>query len=263
MKPYYSEAGIEIYHGDCREILPSLPPIDLVLTDPPYEEEAHIITRRTRALLEDRAVYQNIPFGQMTDDLRAALCGIPCNWLLMFCQAEAVKTYKDLLGEKYRRPMVWIKPDSSPQFTGDRPAMGYESIVCAWCSGGRSKWNGGGRRGVFTYLISDGNTRQHSTQKPLGLIKELMTLFSLGGIVLDPCMGSGTTLRAAKDMGLDAIGIDTDEGNCEIAANRLRQEVKNCGRHFQSGLQGWVWELDVERVPGLFFSFHSSELAEG
>jgi len=101
--------------------------------------------------------------------------------------------------------------------------MGYESIVAAWCAEGKSKWNGGGKRGVFTYLISDGNTSQHPTQKPLPLIKELLTLFSLGGIVLDPFMGSGTTLRAAKDLGRRAIGIEIEERYCEIAARRCNE----------------------------------------
>jgi len=199
--------------------------IDLVLTDPPYEKEAHDITRRTRAALEKRDVYQNIPFDKMTEELRQIVCAIPCNWLLIFCQAEAVGLYQTLLGKKYRRPMVWIKPDSCPQFTGDRPAMGYESIVAAWCSAGRSRWNAGGKRGVYTAMCSSGRETKHPTEKPRVLFKELLVDFSLGGTVLDPFMGSGTTLRAAKDLGLRALGIELEERYCEMAANRLSQGI--------------------------------------
>lgn len=228
--PFYEDvdAGIQIFHGDCREIVPNLcDPIDLVLTDPPFEEEAHDITRRTRAFLEDRSVYEDIPFPKITEELRAFICNLNCNWLLTFCQAEAVDKFKQLLGPKYRRPMVWVKPDSSPQFTGDRPAMGYETIVCAWCSGGRSRWNGGGKRGVFEHQIRDGNDRVHPTQKPFPLIMELTELFSLGGTILDPFLGSGTTLLAAKRLKRKAIGIELNKDFCAIAAERLDATLKD------------------------------------
>ena len=225
MKPYYQDSHCTIYHGNCFDVLPDLPEIDLILTDPPYEDEAHIITRRTRAVLENRKVYADIDFGKMNEETRLFLCEMKCNWLLTFCQAEAVYLYKELLKEKYRRPMVWIKPDSSPQFTGDRPAMGYESIVAAWCTGGRSKWNAGGKRGVYTHLGTSGRFGGHPTEKPLKLMIELISDFSLEGLILDPFMGSGTTLRAAKDLNRKAIGIELEEKYCEIAVKRLQQEV--------------------------------------
>ncbi|MCP4540130.1 MAG: site-specific DNA-methyltransferase [Chloroflexi bacterium] len=229
MDPYYEHAGITIYNCDCREVLPTLEPVDLVLTDPPYETEAHTKTRRTRAFLEGRSVYQNITFEKLDEITRAFICKIDCNWLVIFCQAEAVFQYRSLLKGAYRRPMVWIKPDSAPQFTGDRPAMGYESIVCAWNANGKSRWNAGGKRGVYTHLCSSGKFGGHPTEKPLGLISELMCDFSLGGTILDPFMGSGTTLVAAKELGRRAIGIEIEEKYCEIAAKRLSQEVLDFG----------------------------------
>lgn len=68
--------------------------------------------------------------------------------------------------------------------------------------------------------------RCHTTQKPLELMKELVALFTdPGELILDPFMGSGTTLRAAKDCGRKAIGIELEEKYCEVAAKRMRQEV--------------------------------------
>jgi site-specific DNA-methyltransferase (adenine-specific) len=224
VKPYYEKDGITIFHGDCRDILPTLEPVDLVLTDPPYGIEAHTPMRRTRATIEGHRDSDVIPFASITQGQLTMLSTIPCNWLVSFCQAEQVKDYQDTLGAKYVRPMVWIKPDSAPQFIGDRPAMGYETIVTAWCSAERRMWNGKGRRGVFSVNVTD-YKHCHPTQKPIVLMRELIELFCLGGTILDPFMGSGTTLRAAKDLGRKAIGIEIEEKYCEIAAKRLAQEV--------------------------------------
>jgi site-specific DNA-methyltransferase (adenine-specific) len=224
MTPYYQDSHCVIWNADCREVLPTLGGVDLVLTDPPYDFEAHTCQRRTRAVIEGRKADDSIPFAQISTEDYIALLSIQCNWLVAFCQAEMVATYRDLLGDSYRRAMVWIKPDSAPQFTGDRPAMGYESIVCAWRAAGKSKWNSGGKRGVYTYLQGHSRTSGHPTEKPLGLITELAGDFSLGGLVLDPFMGSGTTLIAAKQLGLKVIGIEKEERWCAAAAKRLSQE---------------------------------------
>ena len=226
MKPYYSDDSVQIFHGDCRDVLPTLDKVDLVLTDPPYEKEAHTALRRTRSVVEARSDQESMPFGAITEELRgwitkdlSAICN---GWSLVFCQAEAVGKYSEMFGSMYRRPMVWVKPDSAPQFTGDRPAMGYESIIAAWCGEGRSTWNGGGRRGVFTENGSN-HVSEHPTEKPIILIRKLIELFWIEGVILDPFMGSGTTLRAAKDLNRKAIGIEIEEKYCEIAANRMSQ----------------------------------------
>src|SRR5690606_26149019 len=103
-------------------------------------------------------------------------------------------------GMSWRRAMVWVKPDSSPQLSGDRPAQGYESIAAAWAGPGRSEWNGGGRRGVFTYGKHDpgcghgGRKNEHPTQKPVRLMTDLVHLFACPGLpVLDAFTGSGST----------------------------------------------------------------------
>ena len=102
--------------------------------------------------------------------------------------------------------------------------MGWEAIAMLHAEKRRLKWNGGGHRAVWTCL----RERQlvQPAQKPLSLVKRLASLFSNpGDTILDPFMGSGTVLRAARDIGCKAIGCELEERYCEIAANRLRQEV--------------------------------------
>jgi site-specific DNA-methyltransferase (adenine-specific) len=210
--------------GDCREVLPTLGRVDAVISDPPYEAQAHTAMRRTRASVEDGAGPSAIPFGAITEDLRSffvSWCLQHCRrWTLAFCQAEAVALYADLFGDAWIRPMVWVKPDSSPQFTGDRPAMGYESIATAWTGEGRPSWNGGGRRGVFN--VACGQNNAHPTQKPTLLLLTLLGLFTEASeTVLDPFMGSGTTGVACAKLGRSFIGIEIDPTYFDIACERI------------------------------------------
>jgi site-specific DNA-methyltransferase (adenine-specific) len=158
------------------------------------------------------------------------MAALSTGWILVFCQIEAAMLWRVQLEEAgaiYRRSCIWVKPDGMPQYSGDRPGMGYETFVACHAPG-RSKWNGGGKHGVFTFNKGEngGIANEHETQKPLKLIKELASLFSNPGeTILDPFMGSGTTLRAAKDLGRKCIGIEIEEKYCEIAVRRLAQGV--------------------------------------
>ena len=126
-------------------------------------------------------------------------------------------------GLRFVRFGIWDKPNGAPQMSGDRPATGWEAIAFFHRAGGAMTWNGGGRRSVFRCNRETGSFT-HKTQKPLRLVKELVSLFSdEGDLLLDPFMGSGTTLRAAKDLGRKAIGIEIEERYCEIAAKRMAQ----------------------------------------
>lgn len=224
-----------LHLGDWRDVLPADLRVNAVITDPPYEAEAHganrILGSGSTREMRERA----LDFDAMTPELRdavasraAAICD---GWFIAFCQAEAVAAWRqssEAAGMKWRRAMVWVKPDSSPQLSGDRPAQGYESIATAWCGGGRSVWNGGGSRGVFTFGKHDagsghgGRKNEHPTQKPVALMNELVHLFSnRDDIVLDPFMGSGSTGIACLQQGRRFVGVERSEHYFDLACRRI------------------------------------------
>lgn len=218
MKPYYEQNGITIYHGDCRDALPSVS-VDVTITDPPYAERTHAGARSGNAIGRRLISFDSFTESELTE-IATKLVQITSRWVLMTCDwhhASQLENSGHLV-----RLGVWIKPNSAPQFTGDRPAMGWEAVAILHRQG-RKQWNGGGHSAVWHHVIEQG---QHPTQKPLGLVKQWVNLFSNPEeLILDPFMGSGTTLRAAKDLGRKAIGIEREERYCEIAAKRLSQEV--------------------------------------
>lgn len=226
-----------MFLGDCREILPHIDVVDAVITDPPYEAEAHAVNRILGSGHKRQMRERALDFEAMTPEMRSMLCNWAADrchgWMLVFCQAEAVADWRAAMehsGVAWRRAMAWVKPDSAPQLSGDRPAQGYETIAAGWCAAGRSVWNGGGRRGVFVCNKHDrgvghgGRSNEHPTQKPVRLMSELVALFSQpGDKVIDPCMGSGTTGIAALALGRAFIGIERDPRYFEIACRRIEQ----------------------------------------
>ena len=190
--PYYDHAGITIYHGDCRDILPHLPKVDLVLTDPPYG---------MRKADWDMEV---VPWWDWVPQVpTAAFCGVRGlfdlprpDWIGAWVRAGSVQRNGSLGGFNNWEPIAFYRLSR----------LVNDVISCP----------------------NDGGKTEHPTEKPLRLILRLLGIMP-PGLVLDPFMGSGTTLRAAKDLGRKAIGIEIEERYCEIAAKRLQQEVFDFG----------------------------------
>lgn len=235
-----SIGNCELYHADCMDVLPLLQCVSHVVTDPPYEEEAHTKARRQLSKVGPggrRIDKLPIGFDRISDELRASvgkeIHRLSDGWSVIFCQVEAVHLWKAALaGASYRRTGVWVKPDGAPQFTGDRPGMGYESLVMHWHGAGRSRWNGGGKHGVFVHAKHDagcghgGMRNEHPTQKPLKLMNELVHLFTnQGETVLDPFMGSGSTGVSCVRLGRKFIGIEKDRAYFDVACRRISEAV--------------------------------------
>lgn len=223
---FYERDGITIYKGDCREILPTLGAVDHVLTDPPYSETTHNGARSLTSDNRKGGTGDNagrIDFDAIGAEMirEAVALADPLRWTVATVDWRHVHELECAppLGARFVRFGIWVKPDGAPQFTGDRPATGWEAVAIMHKLGGKMRWNGGGNRAVWVFPIARG---EHPTEKPLGLLLELVSLFTdPGETILDPFMGSGTTLVAAYQLGRKAIGVEIDERWAEVAARRL------------------------------------------
>jgi len=203
-KPYYDSEGITIYNADCRKVLPWLDVVPLVLTDPPYGLKRFNNGQPTRVarmgsgkdgLIEwdqkptDYLLNETINAGEFAIIWGANNFGLPTSEYFL----------------------VWDKEQTVDNFASAE--LAYTNIKCP--------------ARVFRYSIHKHNKvgKVHPTQKPLALMRWCLSLVPDAQTILDPFMGSGTTLVAAKLEGRHAVGIEISEEYCEIAAKRLSQGV--------------------------------------
>ena len=219
IKPYYEEPGITIYHGDCRDILPYLPKVDLVLTDPPYGID-YQSARRTEWQRKDKIHGDNeFPLWIFAELSPSVAMFVWCRW--------------DTL-PILPRPKSFIVWDKVVHSMGDlRHEYGRQWEAVAFYPGPNHS---------FLYRPTDvirirkvmPSQLKHPNEKPVDVIMQLLRPHP-GDIILDPFMGSGTTLVAAKQLGRQAIGIEIEKKYCDIAIDRLRQDVLNFGGHADAG----------------------------
>jgi site-specific DNA-methyltransferase (adenine-specific) len=233
--PYYEDDFVTLYHGDSRELLADMADesVDCVITDPPYSAETHEWTRTNNTAYGrrgNRVLSGTINFSSITiEDLTLALTDmgrISRGWVVSHLDFRHAFTFDDRPPEGLRllRIGAWVKTNPNPQISGDRPAQGWEAIAYLHRVDRRPSWNGGGQAANFVLPSSQG--QGHPTSKPLPLAARLVRLFTdPGDAILDPFTGSGTTLRAAKDEGRKAIGIEAEERYCELTAKRLTQDT--------------------------------------
>lgn len=226
-KPYYEHGGITIYHGDCREIVPFLPSVGLIITDPPFSQNTHKNAKSNRGKGHGNTAidFPAIDFPAIESLFK--VLGEKCDrWLVSFLDWRHIHPLESTPVEPWNfvRFGVWVKTNPMPQISADRPANGWDGIAYLHNSKGKMRWNGGGSHGNYIGpVITDG---LHPTAKPLNFMLSLVERFSdPGDVILDPFAGSGTTLRAAKDLGRKAIGIEIDRKYCDVAIRRLAQEV--------------------------------------
>jgi DNA modification methylase len=226
MQPYYEHNGIAIYHGDCREILPTLRAelADLVITDPPYGV-AYMGGTVEREALE----------GDMTPDLYPAAMRLlrrivkPIAALYLFyADGHALTVRAGVLsaGFEIRTTIIWNKQLAQYGCLTAQYKQKHEPLLYCHVKGSAPKWCGPTNEVTVWDCDRAIANAFHPTQKPVGLLMRAMRNSSESGdLVLDPFMGSGTTLVAAKMLGRSAIGVEVAEQYCEIAAKRLQQEV--------------------------------------
>jgi len=225
-KPYYEHAGITIYHGDCREILPGLPKVDLVLTDPPYgtqdlgggygRRQLHSTDGRNGRVIQndrDLSIVEAVApllWNRLTEDA----------WVVVFAGARRMLDVGQIMrgvGFEYFGCCVWDK---------GAPGLGYtirysHEDAMVFKKGSPAK----PEQPVISTIRAHVEPTDHPHEKPLHLLKMLLRLSKTGQVLLDPFCGIGSTLASAKESGISAIGIEIEEKYCEMAAKRLAQEV--------------------------------------
>jgi site-specific DNA-methyltransferase (adenine-specific) len=218
--PYYEHAGITIYHADCRDVF-SFVQADALVTDPPYGINLGACsgTGGNHGMLHD--AYASY------DDSYENFVGVIVPRL---CAAMAVVT----------RSLVWTGPHIHEQPKPDaiggvycpagagRHGWGFKQFLPVLLYGAAPDLHLGAKvpTVIRSQELPDKISKLHPVPKPLGWMRWSIKLASREGeTILDPFMGSGTTLRAAKDLGRRAIGIDIEERYCELAVKRLSQEV--------------------------------------
>lgn len=215
LKPYYEKDGITIYHADCREVLPFIGEFDLCLTDPPYG-------------VDMSKGFEGFEGFGGTKRKPIARRQYPDTWdkdrpdAGIFAHIIAVSRHQIIWGGNFFADLLprsthwvsWDKLNTMPSF-GD--------CELAWTNFNRKsvkkvtvEWNG---------LVGKEEFREHPTQKPLSLMTWCINHAPNPQSILDPFMGSGTTLVAAKNLGRKAVGIEIEEKYCEIAAQRLAQDI--------------------------------------
>jgi site-specific DNA-methyltransferase (adenine-specific) len=230
-KPFYQDDWATIYCADCRDIIPLLPNVDLILTDPPYGINFHSNhTKNHDRIIGDKFDEWIKLLPEMLKLFHTVLSDTGCCCCCCCCgggktPVTAIFTMEAIKHFNLIQTLVWRK------FIGlgwrYRPA--YENIVVL--SKDKDNYNFYDTSKSCSNVIEGINqdipdSEEHPTQKPVPLMAKLINIHSLENhLVLDPFMGSGTTLRAAKDLHRKSIGIEIEEKYCEIAVKRLRQEV--------------------------------------
>jgi site-specific DNA-methyltransferase (adenine-specific) len=235
-KPYYDRDGITIYCADCRDILPLLEPgsVDVVLADPPYgiantfgQQNRLDGSRRLQFDWDSPGIVEAVRSGLSE---AFSLCK-PRASCFVWTGCNAAERYAEPATQAgfTVKPAAWVKQCPPPACPGNWWPSGFELAYYGYRGGAWFNDDNPKRRNVWvadSYRYGQPGKCDHPTQKPLGMTRQhVAALVPPGGLVLDPFMGSGTTLRAAKDLGRRAIGIEIEEKYCEIAVRRLAQGV--------------------------------------
>ena len=207
----------KLYNINCMEFMKDLPnnSVDLILTDIPYGE----VNRKSNGLRNlDKHKADEVTF--LLSDFLSELNRIIFGSIYIFCGTEQVSEIRGTL-IKYgfsTRLIIWEKTNPSPMNGQHIWLSGVECCVYGKRKG--AVYNGHCNNTVLRFPC--GRNKLHPTQKPLDLIKQLIEFSSnKSGLVIDPCMGSGTTGIACKELERDFIGIELDKEYFEIAKNRI------------------------------------------
>ena len=241
MQPYYQDAQVTLYHGDVLDVVDAVTSFDALIADPPYSSGGQFRGDRVNSTwskyLQDRVDGSRLPeFTGDNRDQRVFLVwarlwleglrlkasqGTPCLLFIDWRQLPALTDAMQLAGWVWSGIGAWNKTNGRPQTVHFAHDLEY---VVHGRNGAAPTDYKYYPRGMFD-IQSPRDGKEHMAQKPLPVMQWLVQFCAPGGTVFDPFMGSGSTIEAARNCGYRAIGSDIDEYWCEVAANRLSQQV--------------------------------------
>jgi site-specific DNA-methyltransferase (adenine-specific) len=244
LSPYYQDEWVTLYHGDCREVMPELPSVDLIVTDPPYglsfnnwdlahkrewvfegaaaprDEEARPITGDRNTEEAEGLLRSMLTIAKDRLVKGGACCCCCCGGGPRTPFARWTLLMDEIIG--FKHAVVW---DKGGLGMGIHFRRSYEFILIAQNGSPAHRWNGGhNTSNVWRIPKIIPRASHHPTEKPVALMARCIEIFSLpGDLILDPFAGRGTTLVAAKALGRRAIGIEIEEEWCAKTVHRLMQ----------------------------------------
>ena len=239
MKPYYQDEWVTIYHGDCRDILPELPKVDLVITSPPYNSGGGNLGYQPKSKCGQQfymGFKDNMSGGEYINFINSVIDLCLNNSRYVFWNMQYLARTKDCISNMFSRYndnlkdiFIWQKQAVS-QVSPIRMAPGFEFVFILGNDNSRNFQDvnfpdNGYVPNIQTWYKSESFAEHHATY-PKQLPKYFIQNFShTGQTVIDPFLGVGTTARAAKELNRKCIGIEIEEKYCEIAAKRCSQSV--------------------------------------
>jgi DNA modification methylase len=234
--------GIDVYLGDCRHVLASLPSesVDMIWTDPPYGHANHDGDFNAR-LNEHRGIESKPIANDGADDMRivvdamlteaARLLKGDCCCCCCCCGGGGprptfawVADRMDRAGLSFFHSVIWDKVNPG---LGWRYRRQHEMVMVAHRSGGRLLWADDKRASPNIYSMMPSRVRQHPNEKPLEMVSHFLELHSVRGqVVCDPFMGGGTTGVAAVKMGRKFIGVEIDAAHFDTSRKRISEALK-------------------------------------
>ena len=240
MIPFYDEGGITIYHGDCFDLLHDLSGVGAVVTDPPYSSGGAFRGDRAQSttakyVQSDTQAYRPEFAGDNRDQRaflawcsmwlnasrRACVPGAPLACFIDWRQLPTLTDAVQAGGWTWRNLATWWKP--GVRMLRGQLSLSAEYVVYATNGPASLTDHDGAVQNVFRCAPTSADQKEHIAEKPVDVMRWVLSIVPPSSLVLDPFMGSGATLRAAKDGGHRAIGIEIDERYCEIAARRIEQ----------------------------------------
>jgi site-specific DNA-methyltransferase (adenine-specific) len=249
VKPYYEDESTQIWHGDCRDVLPLLSNIQTTVTSPPYNTLGGRVPQNGTGLMKGNSWLAKTNEHGYADDMseeeyqaqQKEIAGLIWNVTVpggSFFYNHKVR-YRDyemlhpvalaatFTGWQMRQEIVWDRAQAIA-FNARMFAPSDERVIWMWRPDAPHIWNQEAAKWMSAWrispLLADGG--DHPCPFPNEIPKRcIIATTQPGDIVLDPFLGSGTTLRVAKDLGRRGIGIESEERFCEMAVARLAQGV--------------------------------------